>query len=143
MDTPIFRNNDCTALRYDQLRELLVRLGKATSYPEVLRTYCTTRGFINATQGKVLSAHQSQAINHTTQIFEGYYLAGRLASNVQNTFLGLLPQEKLIKIFLSMRRSQDRAQPTKLTKDGLQQAYRSSEAIQKLHVARVRATVSC
>jgi Protein of unknown function (DUF3435) len=77
----------------------------ATGYPEVLTTYCTRRGFVNAIHGKVTSAEQNQAMNHSTTIFERHYLAGRLARDVQNTFLGLPTQEKLIKIFLSMRRS--------------------------------------
>jgi hypothetical protein len=143
LDTPIFRNDDGTTMRYDQLRELLVRLGSATGYPEVLTTYGTRRGFVNAIHGKVTSAEQNQAMNQSTAVFERHYLAGRLASDVQNTFLGLPTQEKLIKIFSSMRRSQDRARPTRLTEEEVQQAFKSSETIQELHKQRLQATARC
>jgi hypothetical protein len=139
LDTPIFRNNDNITMRYDELREPLVRLGTATGYPEVLTTYYTRRGFINAIHGKVTSAEHTQAMNHSTTVFERHSLAGRCQRRAKH-FLGLPTQEKLIKIFSSMRRSQDRARPTRLTVEEVQQAFKSSEIIQERHKQRLQAT---
>lgn len=42
-----------------------------------------------------------------------------------------------------MRRSLDRARPTRLTEDELQQAFKSNEMVGQLHEARVQATACC
>lgn len=75
-------------------------------------------------------------------IYEKYYQNSLLQHDVQNTFIGLPSDDKLIKLASSMRRHQDIRRPVKPS-EGDRSKARSSEHVRAYRASRLQARLRC
>jgi hypothetical protein len=71
LETPLFRDDDGDVLKYDAMRQHLIRLGEAAGFEHALKPYCFRRGVANAIHGMRTPSKLGCRSARLTQAFVG------------------------------------------------------------------------
>lgn len=103
----------------------------------------SAQGLTASSVGKTTTAIQNKALHHSSiVIFERFYQNRRLQLDVQNTFMGIPGNDRLLKLASAMGRTRDPRRPTTINEDDLRQAN-ESEDVRALEKARAEALGQC
>ncbi|KAF7505049.1 hypothetical protein GJ744_001268 [Endocarpon pusillum] len=117
---------------------------KAARWEESLTTYSLRRATANAVSNLTTTALRNQIMGHeNARTYEKYYANLRIQCDVQNAFLGIPSNDRLLAVASRVGRSTDPRRPVAFEEGWWEEIFQESSSLRDLNDAKVALRASC